>query len=300
VGSKSNQLGINNRRLISHRKAKPQYSSIEDIANSISVKAFREEGESISEARTPNTPWKSAKELLDEADAPSPDDEDPEIATTEIVKVAPSKIYIMLQSIVRLSQHYLTNASPVLRAKLLGLISTSSTALYKDEDNFLPLVNDIWPVVIRRLYDDESFVAIAAANAVAEMCRSSGDFLGTRISVEWPELMKFATLSKARFAAQKRGIGGRGIYSQASQVWEAVIGLLTAIVGNVRIDDGMFDEVLELLGDLVWKEELRDALEAVNSDAVWLVLRDGQQNGRLDRPVMDGFKFADVNTAVLV
>jgi len=300
VGSESNQLRITNGPSICHRKAKRKCSSIEEIANMISMKPPRPEGESLSQEKAPYTSWKSAKELLDEGDVPPPDEEDNGIATSEIAKVPSTKTYTMLHSIARLSQHYLTNASPVLRAKLLRLISTSSTALYKDVDSFLPLVNDIWPVVVKRLHDDESFVVIAAANAVAEICRSAGDFLSTRISVEWIELMKLAAQSKAKFAAEKRGEGGRGKYSQASQVWEAVIDLLTAIAGYVRIDDGMFDELLEQFGDLVWqRDELRDALEAVNSDAVWFILQDRRQNRRLDRPVMEGFTFAIVETAVL-
>lgn len=300
VGSESNQLRITDGPTIIHHKSKPQYPSLEEIANIISRKPTKEP-EPLLQEKTPHMPWKSAKQLLDEVEAPPPDDEDEEPVSAEAAKVLPTKIYTMLQSIARLSQHYLTNASPVLRAKLLGLIGTSSTALYKDEDNFLPLVNDIWPVVIKRLYDDESFVVIAAANAIAELCRSAGDFLSTRISLEWSELMKLAVQSKARFTAEKRSEGGRGIYSQASQVWEAVIGLLTTIVGYVRIDDGMFDEVLELLGDLIWqREELRVIFEVVNSDAVWLALQGLGNNKRLDQPVMEGFTFAKVDTLVLV
>jgi hypothetical protein len=298
VGSESNQLQITNGPSLFHRKTTPRYPSVEDIANIISEKPSREEETPLAKERVPHAPWKSAKELLNEAEAP-PDEEDEEMASTEITKAPPTKTYTMLQSIARLSQHYLTNASPVLRAKLLGLISTSSIALYEDEDSFLPLVNDIWPVVIKRLYDDESFVVIAAANAVAEICRSAGDFLSTRISVEWVELVKLAKQSKASFASEKRGKGGRGSYSQASQVWEAMIGLLTAVVGYVRIDDRMFDDVLEIFGDLVWqRENIKAASDVVNSDAVWLILQNLGKNKRLDTPTMEGFTFTRIDTTL--
>jgi hypothetical protein len=299
IGSKSNQLQITNGPSVFHRKNTPQYPALEDIVSIISRKPSREEEIPLAKEKAPHAPWKSAKELLDEAEAPPPDEENGEMASTEITKAPPTKTYTMLQSIARLSQHYLTNASPILRAKLLGLISTSSTALYKDEDSFLPLVNDIWPVVIKRLYDDESFVVIAAANAVAEICRSAGDFLSTRISVEWVELVKLAKQSKARFGSERRGKGGRGSYSQASQVWEAMIGLLTAAVGYVRIDDRMFDDVLEVFGDLVWqRENVKAALNIVNSDAVWLSLQDLGKNKRLDIPTMEGFTFTKIDTSL--
>ncbi len=49
--------------------------------------------------------------------------------------------------------------------------------------------------------------------------------------------------------------------------------LLVALVSHVRTDDNMFDQVLDLLGDrLVVDEKVRQALEVVNPDAVWLSL----------------------------
>lgn len=68
---------------------------------------------------------------------------------------------------------------------------------------------------------------------------------------------------------------GPGRFSQASQVWEGAIELLTAMVTYVKMDDDMFDEILELVVDVVGlpgREELRNALEAVNADAVWLAM----------------------------
>ncbi|KAM7183039.1 Armadillo-type fold [Rhypophila sp. PSN 637] len=67
-----------------------------------------------------------------------------------------------------------------------------------------------------------------------------------------------------------------GRFSQASQIWDAAIQLITAIVGYVKVDDDMFDEILDLVVDEISQqkknEELKAALDAVNSDAVWLAL----------------------------
>ena len=66
-----------------------------------------------------------------------------------------------------------------------------------------------------------------------------------------------------------------GRFSQAAQVWDAAVELLTAMVMYVKMDDDMFDEILELVGDVILvpgHEELRSALEAVNADAVWLAV----------------------------
>ncbi|KAK0736966.1 hypothetical protein B0T21DRAFT_410445 [Apiosordaria backusii] len=100
------------------------------------------------------------------------------------------------------------------------------------------------------------------------------------------------------------GTGGGsslGRFSQPSQLWEAALGLLTAIISYVRVEDEMFDEILELVVDVLpGHPELREALETVNGDAVWLGL---YERGLLlgvvgpeqqQQPVMEGFGFVRV------
>lgn len=91
--------------------------------------------------------------------------------------------------------------------------------------------------------------------------------------------------------------GSLGRFTQASQVWEAALGLLTAVVAYVSIEDDMFDDILRLVVDeLPRHAELREALEAVNADAVWLAMYErGMAQGR-ETPVVEGveFRFAEV------
>jgi hypothetical protein len=178
AGSKSNQLQITNSptTTINHRKTAPPVPTISDIITLLSKKP-NSESDALPHEDFPRTPWKSAKTLLDEAEAPPPEEAEQEEPSTEIEKPPPTKTHKMLTSIARLSQHYLTSSSPVLRSKLLNLITTSSSALYTDEDAFLPLVNDIWPVVIARLYDSEPFVQISACQTISKLCECAGDFL---------------------------------------------------------------------------------------------------------------------------
>jgi hypothetical protein len=169
--------------------------------------------------------------------------------------------------------------------------------LYKNEDEFLPLINDIWPTVVSRLYDQEPFVVIAAADALAEICRTAGDFMTTRMQTEWSDLMKMARQARSKAAAEKKGTGSRGIYSQASQVWESIVRLMLAVVEYVRIDDEMFDEVVELLTDLIpARREVRDALSIINADAVWLAMQIAGKNEKIEVPVLNGYEFAALDT----
>lgn len=93
------------------------------------------------------------------------------------------------------------------------------------------------------------------------------------------------------------GSGGLGRFAQAAQVWEAAVELLAGLASHVRLDDDVFDQVLELLGDELEKNaRVREALEGVNADAVWLALYErGAAGPDFGLPVMDGVAFALVD-----
>ncbi|KAL2164420.1 hypothetical protein VTH06DRAFT_3636 [Thermothelomyces fergusii] len=226
--------------------------------------------------------------------------------------------YALLSQIVSLTQHHLTSPAPRLRKSLLELVATAGPALAPDENAFLPLVHAVWPVVLARLRDPEPFVAAAACRALAALCRAAGDFLSTRFRSEWSggpgSLAAWFRKTKEEAVARRRtvrtvrgcgwwrarrpppggggGGGGLGRFAQAAQVWEAAVGLLTALVGHVRVEDDMFDDILGLVVDVLPQHgELREALETINSDAVWLALYErGMVPGRA-APVVEGLDF---------
>lgn len=79
------------------------------------------------------------------------------------------------------------------------------------------------------------------------------------------------------------GISG---FTQAAQIWNAVQDMLVALVSFVRIEDTIFEQILDLLLDSLASSSssvptgAREALEAVNADAVWLALYEcGRRNG---------------------
>lgn len=301
-GGKSEQLQIKSSSELVHRNEKPARSKIENI---LSILKTRMDNASANDKSLredfPEESWKDAKTQLDEIENPQVVEEETS-ANAEggnIQKPPPTIVYTMVQSIARLGQHYLTNESPHLRAKLLDLINTANEVLYKDEDQYLPLVNDIWPVLVKRLYDEEPFVVIGASRAVAGICKYAGDFMSTRIQVEWHDLTKHIRHAKVKAKAEKKGRHGRGVYSQNWQVWEAFIKLLVIIVEYVRIDDDMFDEALEILAELIRsREDVRSAFSAINADAVWLQeLRQGQLP-YIETPVMVDIRFADLDEGV--
>ncbi|KAJ9154975.1 TEL2-interacting protein 1 [Pleurostoma richardsiae] len=91
---------------------------------------------------------------------------------------------------------------------------------------------------------------------------------------------------------------GLGRFAQAAQIWDAAVGMLVAIVSYVRIDDDVFDQILELLIDEIApprrSEAARAALEAVNADAVWLAMYKRGLAEWMPAPEMDGVGFVDM------
>ncbi|KAK7751484.1 hypothetical protein SLS62_006569 [Diatrype stigma] len=308
---------------VDHKKGNRQTTSTDEILGDLVKRLERKrkrlgEETQIEEMSThPKRPWKAPKtatELLDEAGQEA--SEEPEDQSTEVEKQPPAKTptFQLLSRITDLTQHYMTSPSPTLRRSLLELLSIVFPALSPDEESFLPLVNSIWPVLVERLYDPETFVVISTCKALSVLCQSAGDFLSTRIKTEWwdslgkwcAKVKSEATQLKGKARARnnhpgntKDGHGisisirstndkgsfesstalestsntGLGKFTQAAQAWEAAQGLLVSIASFVRIDDEIFDQILFLLADvLASKAEVRAVLEAIDADAVWLLM----------------------------
>ena len=88
---------------------------------------------------------------------------------------------------------------------------------------------------------------------------------------------------------------GLGRFAQASQVWEATKEFLGAVASFVRIDDDIFDDMLNLLRDdilLGRTESVVRAFEDVNADAVWLVRYAGGVIECGPAPRIEGVEFA--------
>ncbi|KAK3942991.1 armadillo-type protein [Diplogelasinospora grovesii] len=370
---------------IDHRKRKAESAGIDGILEILAKRQKREqetEDEDVvmghpKEAWGPGKDKSQAKSLLDQLTGDNDEDNEMEEdkegggeKAVEEAKKTPTPTYSLLSRVVTLTQHYLTSPTPTLRKSLLDLLGTVAPALGKDEDEFLPLVHALWPVVISRLHDPEPFVVIAACNALAGLCAAAGDFLTSRFKTAWSGDQKGGGLGKWFAKVKKeagvetskttpRGKGGSallgsssssmggsggilipgrtsadgdtsslslsvsnlglvktppppqavmsgsgssgqggtgtgsgtvaalGKFAQASQIWAAAVGLLTAIVTYVRVDDDMFDQMLDLVVDILPKnEELRRAFETVNADAVWLAMYEQGQVEWMPTPVV--------------
>ncbi|UKZ55501.1 hypothetical protein TrVGV298_009325 [Trichoderma virens] len=236
----------------------------------------------------PGVPWTSDL-------AQGQGQQDQEEPPREEEKPPNSPTYQLVQRVATLTQHYLTSPTPTLRRSLLELVAAASSVLAADEDSFLPLVNAIWPVVIARLHDPETFVVVEACETLSGLCKAAGDFLSTRWKTEWWDgLGEWLPQGLSGGAQQALG-GGLGQHASPVRIWEAVVRLLTAIVSYVRVEDEMFDEILELLADDMEKNrEVRDALEVINADAVWAVRYERGLVEWTPAPLLEGVVFPEM------
>ncbi|PKS12674.1 hypothetical protein jhhlp_000882 [Lomentospora prolificans] len=360
--------------VVDHRKKRPAKPSMEEVIKQIeTIKLKRkerdEEDRKIDEdirSGHPKKPWAELskgssriQELLDEHEEPEgstssqegnedekvEEDDQPiqEGGDDEENKPKKTITYTLLNRIANLTQNYLTFPSPYLRKQLLGLLATVSSALSSDPDSFLPLINDIWPVTITRLYDSEGFVTIAACETLSALCVNAGDFLTSRFKTEWKAGMhKWCIKAKEQAAKatgnkSHRGListidssdvsirmplgdgkvlepkkdasensasqleisGGLGSYALAVKVWEAVVDLLVAIVGHVSVPAEMFDEMLDLVADLlVKKPDVKEVFDVINADAVWLVMYERGEVKWEPTPQIDGWDFVAMTKGI--
>ncbi|KAJ6444798.1 HEAT repeat protein [Purpureocillium lavendulum] len=188
------------RTVVDHRKKRPTEDGLDSLLDYLDKRAERKARDAAERASWqpieghPKAPWadEAAKDGDEHDEGPPPSEEKPPNSPT----------YQLLLRIATLTQHYLTSPTPKLRRSLLELLTTASTILAGDEDSFLPLVNAVWPVVIGRLYDSETFVTIEACHALAGLCKAAGDFLSSRFKTEWGDgLRNWCRKAKERASA---------------------------------------------------------------------------------------------------
>ena len=234
----------------------------------------------------------------------------------------PSKTHTLLTSIATLTPSHLTTPSPPLRISLLSLLTTAIPVLASNgTDTFLPIAATLYPALITRLFSFNNskeegggegvLVVTAAANALRVLCECAGDFLFSRVEEDWLHLQKLyervergmreevRVLGKGKGKGREKG--GKEIMRQGPKglrwrAWDAVVRLILVIAREVGVSPEMEDGVFAMLGE--WaseRKDVRDVLEEVNADALWLVeLREGRIEGLVRPQGVDGVDFRDV------
>nr|POE59376.1 dolichyl pyrophosphate glc1man9glcnac2 alpha-1,3-glucosyltransferase [Quercus suber] len=217
------------------------------------------------------------------------------------------KIYALLFRIADLTQHFLPSASPTLRISLLGLIKTTIPPLARHENSFLPLINTLWPEIISRLDDDETFIQAMSLDIIGLLCEYAGSFMRSRITSIWPriielqhntskEIVNTTVIQKndqdntTQYVRLEKAVAkmqdSPAEYSDANLriLWNALIRVLASIAQNIGAEADTIDQMMEMLAPSLEKDNhVRLALERQNADALWLRR---MRAGKVSKPIV--------------
>ncbi|KAF7436503.1 hypothetical protein PC9H_003336 [Pleurotus ostreatus] len=225
---------------------------------------------------------KETQETQEEEDMKSPDKPD------DSEDVPPTVAQTLTKQIVAHSLYYLTHGSPVIRARILDLLTSSVPIL--PQPALLSSINTAWPFILNRLADSQPFVVGATAALIEALALHAGAFMFRRIWDDiWPRFHKMLEqLNKAdnTNALSRRGYGAVGTesaYSHSHRLYRALLRTMSAAMEGVDPQDSSVWQVLLSFRRFLHKqahEELQTharalytAIGKINADAVWLVLR---------------------------
>jgi hypothetical protein len=193
----------------------------------------------------------------------------------------------LAKQIVSRSLYFLSHESPVVRARILTLLSSSAPVL--PESGLLPSIHQAWPFILNRLADPEPFVVGAAATLITSLANRFGDFMFRRIWDDvWPRfrvMLSRLDAADATNALARRGFGAVGTesaYSHSHRLYRSLLQTMTAVSKNVQVQDSSMWQVIigfrRFLHNQAHEELQRHARDLYigigsnNGDAVWLAL----------------------------
>lgn len=244
----------------------------------------------------PHTPWGKDKSNNEEYTMENMNNDQHTVPPPQEETRKLSKTYEIVQRITRLSQHYLTHSSFTLRSKILTLVSIASHTLASNEAEYLPIVNDLWPVVYGRLFDDEAAVVIQSAQAISSIAETAGDFLSTRVTEGWSGIKRVYLQALTNLEKERRAkTADMGSWGTNYKVWNALVVMLISIVRYTGANDTVLDGICAMCGGAMLRErtDLREALEDVVPDSVWLELESWEKTTRWEYicPTSESAKF---------
>jgi hypothetical protein len=209
---------------------------------------------------------------------PNQDKEDP----------APTPTQSLTKQIVSRSIYFLTHPSPLIRARILTLLTNSVPVL--PASAVLPSIHQAWPFVLNRFSDKEGWVVSAAAGLVESLSVNVGSFMQRRVWDDvWPKfrmlLDKLEAGDKSSALARRGfegGIGTESAYTHSHRLYRSILRTVITGTQKVRTEDATLFEVTLLFRRFLSKgvheelqkyaRELYIGVAKQNADAVWLVL----------------------------
>lgn len=202
-------------------------------------------------------------------------------------ELPPTPTQALTKQIVSRSLYFLTHGSPVIRARILTLLASSTPNL--PSSALMPAIHSAWPFILNRLSDQETFVVSAAALLIEMLSTYMGEFMFRRIWDDvWPRFR--ILLSKLQDGDNSSALVWRGesltgpgsAYTHSHRLYRALLNTMTAAVRDVRPHERSLWDLLVMVRrflDHTAHPELQSCARRLytaamvqNADATWLVL----------------------------
>ncbi|KAJ3516092.1 hypothetical protein NLJ89_g1354 [Agrocybe chaxingu] len=232
----------------------------------------------------PREPWGKKHQTEDEIDDSSDAAKTGPVSSDE-PPLTP--VQVLTKQMVTRSIYFLTHDSPVIRARILTLLTLAVPVLA--ESSLLPSIHSAWPFILNRLDDTETFVISAATGLIEALSRDVGHFMFRRIWDDvWPRFRSMLrTLEQGESASaltrrDKTKVGTDSAYTHTHRLYRSLIKTMTMALKGVHVHEVSFWEVIvsfrRFLSHHAHEELQHCALHLYeqatknNPDAVWLLL----------------------------
>lgn len=232
----------------------------------------------------PREPWGEKK---------AEDERKPEAENAQLTSVPSSDepqlttMQSLTKQIISRSMYFLTNNSPVIRAKILNLLALAVPVL--SESSLLPSIHSAWPFILNRMEDSETFVVSAAAGVVEALAEHVGDYMFRRIWDDvWPRfrsmlhLLEKGEASNALSRREGNRTGTKFAYTHSHRLYKSLLKTMMVALKGVHPHEPSFWEVIVAFRRFLSchaHEELQHLAVNLymqaskrNPDAVWLLL----------------------------
>lgn len=273
---------------------------------------MRKEEEDDEEVHHPNRPFAETVQRAEEEDDGAKEEGDPtgNVATPEEqeqwMSPVPRPTWELVRQVVEYSDRFLLHESAPLRRQLLDLmhaalpilasasVSTEAAAAAaahgpggagETKEEFLPVVSDVWPVLVRALDDEDALVAARALAVIVRVVALAGGFMATRVAAVWP---------RVRTLLQPQAVPGDGSAQQLRPGERGALEFVAAALTDSRVDPQTFADMLAAVGPYLGSSgELAGVFGRVNGDALWFELakRDASKRPGNARAAYPGGKY---------
>ncbi|KAH9486499.1 TELO2-interacting protein 1-like protein [Psilocybe cubensis] len=199
----------------------------------------------------------------------------------------PTPVQALTKQIITRSLYFLTHESPVIRGKIMVLLTLSVPVL--PESALLPSIHSAWPFILNRLADSETFVVSSAAGLVEALSKEMGEFMFRRVWDDvWPKFkLMLSNLEKGESTSalarnDRAGVGTESAYTHSHRLYRSFIKTMTLALQGVHEHETSFWEVIMAFRRFLSttaQEELQQCAVALyvqagksNPDSVWLAL----------------------------